>query len=298
MMNYTICLNVIDQIQYLSMKSRQGFSCVFLLVGICNLTLNSVTLVTIYKTRQLGNQSTRLIFFVSIADILWAIFGDFGHAVYVITCHLYGCAYRQYFLLVTNLVAYGSLDLTMVIGLDRFLHIYYLQEYNTHFTSSRFKIVMAIYFCVVIVQSIGGPLTISTGYTMAYIVLPLNLIVLFGTIGMYCYSIKKLRTYQNNQCVLSNTNKSIIKIGSLYLLIIVVCLMPGIIVQMFFELILKYGGHKTAGFLGAFIVIIANLSGGLNAIIFLLVNVQAKRYLKRLFSRRRVIVQPNIIFVN
>lgn len=154
--NYTICLPM-DRVQSLQNNEKIIISSCYIILCILSTFLNSLVLYVITKTRQWNNQSVRLIFFVSCADILWAWLGNVTHAIYVLVCHLLStCQIRVFILAVTNMATYTSLDFIVLVGLDRFLHIYYLNDYNSKFSPARFRKVLIGFLVIMLLQSLAG----------------------------------------------------------------------------------------------------------------------------------------------
>ena len=134
--NSTIC-SPIDNVFFLEKNTRAGLAACFIILGVAGTLINSLVVFAILKTDQWSSQSTRLILFVPLFDIFWAWFGNFNNAAYILNSNETNqCKHRVFFRFITNLTAYSSLGLTIVIGLDRFLHIYFLQVYSYN---ERFK---------------------------------------------------------------------------------------------------------------------------------------------------------------
>ena len=153
--NITICLPM-DRVQSLEKNERVIITSCYVSLCLLSTSLNSLVLYVILKTRQWKNQSVRLIFFVSCADILWAWLGNVTHAIYVLVCQLLTCQIRVIILAITNMATYTSLDFIVVVGLDRFLHIYYLNDYAIKFSPARFKKVMIAFMVIMLLQSLAG----------------------------------------------------------------------------------------------------------------------------------------------
>ena len=294
--NGTIC-SPLDYVFFLDINARVTLAVCFIVLGIAGTLINFLVVVTILKTNQWSSQSTRLILFVSLLDILWAWFGSFVNASYILnSSQTDQCKNRLIIRFITNLTAYSSLGLTIVIGLDRFLHIYFLNDYATKFTPRCFNLVLACYAVVSIFQSTIGLVFERGSAYQGYISLPINSVLVVSTVAMYCYSIKKLNNHLKNQQYLSQNRRSIVRVGSLYLFIFMITFSPGLLVQSCFEVIRDAFGNSVIGLLLSISIMIANLGSSINAVVFLCVNVPAKQFLKYFRCRRRI-VHPNIIHV-
>ena len=295
--NSTIC-SPIDNVFFLEKNTRAGLAACFIILGVAGTLINSLVVFAILKTDQWSSQSTRLILFVSLFDIFWAWFGNFNNAAYILNRNETNqCKHRVIFRFITNLTAYSSLGLTIVIGLDRFLHIYFLQDYAIKLTPRRYNMVLASYAVVTIFQSTIGIIFEQGSAYKGYITLPLNSFLIISTVAMYAYSIKKLKDHLKNRQYLSQNGRSIVRVGSLYLFIFTVTFSPGLVVQSCFEVIRDTFGNSVIGLLLSIAIMIANMGSFFNALVFLYVNVPSKQFLKNNFRRRRRVVHPNIIHV-
>ena len=126
-----------------------------------------------------------------------------------------------------------------------------------------------------------------------------------GTIGMYAHSLHKLKQHQKNNKHLSPNGRSVVKIGSIYLLIILISFTPALFIQMLYEVILKtHNGEWLLGVLLPASIMWANCGSLANAVVFLMANAEAKDFIKEhwdgwvFWRRNRVqVIEPRSIFV-
>ena len=160
-------------------------------------TISNLFVIFVMKvTNQLQNQSIKLLMFLSFADLFSSIATFIRLAlVYIgkeVECKVLGWTYFVYLVSI-----YCTNYLFALTGFDRFLRVFYLEEYGNKFTKSRFLVLMAWYLILVLIQAGLGYLNFHNhiGYAGSY-TMPVNVIVVFLVIVLYVLSIIKLRHYR------------------------------------------------------------------------------------------------------
>uniref|UniRef100_A0A7M5V6U4 G-protein coupled receptors family 1 profile domain-containing protein n=2 Tax=Clytia hemisphaerica TaxID=252671 RepID=A0A7M5V6U4_9CNID len=115
--------------------------------------VNSLVVYFMTVTKQLANQSFRLIFYSSINDILASLITLYKIPMVVVPNHI-TCSYLVAERFLSPFTRFASTSLVCLIGIDCLCRVKYLQDYQTKFTSLRFHILLFIFSETIIYQSL------------------------------------------------------------------------------------------------------------------------------------------------
>ena len=189
----------------------------FSVSGVFGLFSNIVVVFAIHKTNQLAIQPIKLfrvLSFISIFNSLTTLFRIKG------LLHPYqsSCLYYHILNFAFFIGVYNSFFIIVVVALDRFLHITYLQNYSSVFTATRFKLSIAATLLLALYQGsatvislmINGP-DAGAKYTFH-----LNVVIAASIIFFYTASLVLLRRRNRFIANVSFTQRRILRITSTY----------------------------------------------------------------------------------
>ena len=282
------CLPVQDKIPLLSSTVRQILATIHIIIMSAGTPANTVVTYLIYKTEQYGNQSTRLILFLSIIDIFGTPIINGASALYMLSYEYLRCTS---ILVMHTLVNYAiSINYAMLLGItfDRMLRVRYLNEYSRVFTPYRFKLVIV---CLFLLASVQAFLVFSGFYFLGYgyatiLSAPLHVICAVFMVACYVSSIKKLKEMNTVSQQVSTSDRSVVKIASLHLGIFVACIMPILVWQVASNVFLSKILSEVIDVLVIFVLyVLISLHSTLNAFMFLFVNREARRRMSAFLQR-------------
>ena len=167
-----------------------------------------------------------------------------------------------------------------LIGIDRFIRVKYLNNYERVFTATKYSLTLFLCMLVSTIQTsitLIGPLYFGEGYG-ALLSLPINVIVGCVTTVCYLFSIKKLKDNNKRSRAISSSDRSLVKMASLHVIILFCCYLPVIAYGMLYKT-LKL--NKSAlGIFTAVLFILSSVHGIINAIVFIFKNTQNKDALR------------------
>ena len=264
----------------------------FSITGVFGVFSNIVVVFAIHKTNQLTIQSIKLFRVLSILDTFNSM-SNFFHLKSIVQPFNTSCNYLCAMHFVLYFGIYNSTFMVAVVALDRFLHIFYLQNYNSVFTVPRFRFAITITLLMSVYQSCATVVSIisnrpggSGKYTFH-----LNVLCFVSVIFFYTASLVKLKTHSQVSLNISNTQRSILRITAMYFYFYLVNLASLLLFQILFnwtDVIANLGDESDRRLVGTVYFNIPAIIGTVNAIAFLWINRRSRDWLKSFFRPNRV----------
>ena len=257
------------------------FIFLYIFYGVFGIFINTVVVFIIYKTNQIRKRSIRLLAYLSVVDVFSSIV-CISRGVVALYVNTVSCTVLKWGYYLLLLSVYASGYLFSLVGLDRYLKIKYLEEYEVKFTNKKFIICLVWYIVLVVAQATVGAVCNwdnYIGYAGKYTT-PLNLIEVFVSIFLFVVSTVKLFKYKRSNPSISVTLKSHIKYTNIYMVLFFIT--QGY--SVFYQIILNISTLNSTQviILQNFISLVPSITGWINAIIFLCINGLSRRYLKLL----------------
>lgn len=215
----THCTTTFGTLSMLNEKQRLSFMIINIIIAILNVLVNVVATSIIVKTRQIKNQSIKLVFYLSISNIAFGLVGQ-----PIIAAILYygtdlGCTPMRLMLFVIELFLYSSTYLTGMLGFDRFIRIRYLNSYSQVYTKFRFMLSMVLLYMLIGLQSGLGVMSRFLNLSAVFITLPINILVFATVAFFYGRSIFILKQHEQNVKKLTRSRKTVhlTRLASLYI---------------------------------------------------------------------------------
>ena len=257
-----------------------------ILIGILNVTGNAVLIWALRKTGQTKTISFQVIAIMSASDLTTGITG-----MVLLTLTMlekYQASWLLRFVTQIILLPCNSFSVLMVllIALDRFLHMKYLERYSTVFTKKRGYLIMIIAFVLSLSLSLAFiPLLSQKFYTVVQLLLCMIIIaVLASILILYYKALRALRRkahqitrtiiYQNK--TLGNAAKRV----SICIFVLIIPIATFITIDnVNMQLNFVDESVITTCLWYSYITFLAN--GFCSSIIFISQNIPIRRYLKR-----------------
>ena len=238
---YQDCHSIFDNIVYLPMSQRYIISSVYILLAIINMTINSFAIYVNIKTEQWKNQSTRLFLYISMAEIMSAIFGNTAQVFYILITKHISCGHRCLLRTFVHVFGYISIYMVMFCAVDRYFRVTLLIWYKEKVTPQKFNLLLSLYLAVGTMQ--GFVLTFRpdlVGKSTIVLYTPIiDVIFMIASFVLYVISIIKLREYDKNSKRISNSTRNLVRLASLYFIILMVTYVPVAIVWILFHKIIN-----------------------------------------------------------
>ena len=275
------CFPVFDAINFAKPATRFTLSCIFGLVCIVSVCINSLVVYSIYKTKQWKNQSTFLVLVASMCDVLSSLTSDIGSAVYIMLVNEIQCKVKLIMFAISNVFVCGAAYCFCLISIDRFFRVKYLQSYPDVMTPLRYRLMLLVYVCVTLFQGVLswiGPNSNGTGGEAAKLTMPINAIIFTSTLIFYLVSVKVLRRLDKRQnLVMEEATRRLTSMAAIYLTLYLIFYLPMIIYQILLPLFIDQLSKSQLGVLSFTILNLPSIHGDCNGIFFLVKNIPSKR---------------------
>lgn len=273
-------------IHYLAVQSgseyqRIVFVYISSILSLLIFLVNALVAFVIKRTGQLSTQSTHLSFVICIIDIFHAIFGLTSTSLITFFVSYASCRVMLVLELVQDFFLAAPSTIIVLVTLDRYLHIRYLSNYSSTFTTNRYRISLALVFVVILLQAGAGNVTIihSSIVKGKLVVINTSLVLLLISCVLYLVSHFHLRKLQKRGTMLSDHNKNITRIASLHLIIIVIFKVLPLLSMVLVKILEKHTEVQELNFLVcAYINLFLSSYTILIASTFMYVNRPARRY--------------------
>ena len=272
-----ICSQIFAKADSISPPIKNLLAWIFLTVAVFGIVINSFLVLLIRKRRRFNkNQSIRLIMYLSLVDIYSCVFLNVAYICFLwhnrgtmpcsVIVGLYG---------VSRFAMYSTAYMAVMTGLDRFLHVTYLNEYSNIYTKLRFKLSLVAYFLVVIaVTTITTVTNARNGLGSAgKFTVPVNVRAVVVNIFMYLVSVRIMRQHKKANIKLSRTSQRVVRIAFVYLILFII--LHGVLgmYQVLFIRFWKYtSDDETSSVVWFFAFMLPSLNGIVNAAMFLVIN--------------------------
>lgn len=261
---------------YLSNSQLAVLTVTNLTVTVGNVAADAMVIYALIKTKQLYNVANKLIFMLSISDLLiGGVAQNFYIAVIYGTNCLAGLIARVFSVFLINLSSYTI----AIMGVDRFIRIKYYASFILTLVS--------IACLAALVNAVG--LTIGFLLKLDQIFTRVNFFI--GAIILSTVTFLQVLVTRTSNTVHMESkidlahaaNKIITKLSMRIMLLVLFCHAPLLIVHLIsskFQAQFNKKGKSILEFIACLSIIIIYANSLINAILFLTMNVKAKRFLR------------------
>lgn len=271
-----ICLQIFAKADSISSPIKNLLAWIFFTVAVFGIMINSFLVLLIQKRRRFHkNQSIRLIMYLSLVDIYSCVFLNVAYICFLWHKTTMPCSVIVFLYGVSRFAMYSTAYMALMTGLDRFLHIAYLNEYSTVYTKFRFKLSLVGYFMLVLTVTVVTTVTNTRkglGAAGKY-TSPVNIILVALTILMYLLSVYTMQKHKKDNIKLSRTSQRVVRIALVYLILFIV--LHGVL-GLYQMLFIRYWKHKAEDEISSvmwfIVLLLPSLGGIVNAAMFLVIN--------------------------
>ena len=269
---------------YLSNSQLAVLTVTNLTVTVGNVAADAMVIYALIKTKQLYNVANKLIFMLSISNLL---IGGFAQNFYIAVIYGTNCLAeliaRAFSVFLINLSSYTI----AIMGIDRFIRIKYYASFKVILTTRFILTLVSIACLAALVNAVG--LTIGFLLKLDQIFTRVNFfisaIILSTVTFLQVLVIRTSNTvHMESKIDLAHAaNKIITKLSMRIMLLVLFCHAPLLIVHLIsskFQAQINKKGKSILEFIACLSIIIIYANSLINAILFLTMNVKAKRFLR------------------
>lgn len=281
------CYGIGIDFSYLNSKYLAALTVINLIVMVGNVSANAVVMYVLIKTKQTVNTTCKVIFMLSTSDLLT---GALAQTLFTAVFYKRSCLFEAVCRFTSIFIVHVSFYATAIIGTDRFIRIKYFTNFKTIWTRKVVLTLMCIgVFLALLLGVIAELSLIFLTLRMAFIVsITIDGTVVIIMIFLQIKTIKASNNVHGNSTVTAaeETNKKITKLSLRIMLLLCMFLTPYIVVTNLVRAIipsqLSYNKRAVLEFVYCLTLIFIYANSLANALLFLLTNVKAKRFLQEL----------------
>ena len=288
-MNETVVYCFTHQLQFSYLTSRQlATLTVFnLMLMPANIIANILVMYVLIKTKQISNTTCKLIFMLSLSDLLQGIFSQ---NLFTALSYEKNCLLMEIVLFVNAFLMHLSGYMIAIIGVDHYLRIKYYVKFRTIWST---KIVLIFIFSgsfLAFFQAVM--ITVGLVLELDRFVVPIYVTMDVAVLGMIIIlQVKTIRTsrdVQNMSTVATSEriNKKVTKLSMRIMLLLCFFFAPHTIILNIIRSVIKHqlnnNEKSVLEFIAGISLVFAFGNCFSNAALFLVTNVKAKRFLRDL----------------
>ena len=273
---------------YLTIESIHFLASLDGIILLANLVLNILVINVILKTKQISNTATKLIFNLSIADI---VHGLIGQPLFFANLFMdFSCVIQFTALFFLYLFGYVTVYTTGLIGIDRYVRIQYKTSYVSVLTSRRVHLLIFIVYCLAMLRASMN--VIGFALQKVTLIRILGSVIDFTSMSIIAYmqmasvrAIRKVMLESDNQAVMQGTSKAIIKLSSritISFLAFTATATMLVFLSNIFETMATGNGRQVIELMQLFGYLIAHSNSVASAVLFFTCNTKGKAFLKNL----------------
>ena len=279
-----MCKSYLDSMSHISHYHFVILAILDLLVLVANVLANSLVIYILIKTREIRKFSCRLIFMLCVSDLNIAITVQ---TFYITQMFSSNCSINLIYQLTSGFFPRASAYTIGLIGIDRYIRIKYKTTFKTILTTKFLIILVTSIYCLAMAQTLIDTLGIllNKNKISSSIVVGIDICYLSLIIFLQIKTISTANSIQreaSNPHLLQDLNKKIIQLCSRIMICCATLYLPYLIINLVRNI--RNGVVKHEGFLLQFLfmlsIVIAFSNSLGNAILFLLANKKAKRFLQ------------------
>eukprot|EP00111_Clytia_hemisphaerica_P001240 TCONS_00003520-protein len=274
MENITMCHQIIRISEDLSQSTKDKLALIYITFGVFGILVNLLLAALIKVTKRFRkNQSMRLIMFLSIIDFQCCLFLNACYILYIWYIKYLHCSCIIVLYGISRFAMYSASYIALLMGLDRFLHIKYLNEYSSVYTKFRFRLSLLLYFILVLILTLVTAILNTKnglGYAGRYTA-PINVCLIVFIVALYVISIFIMRRHKKANIKYSKRTRRVIRVASAYL-ILFIALQGFLGCYQVMSIIQRKRKQKSESVLWFIVYLLPSLSGILNAVFFAVIN--------------------------
>lgn len=285
------CCKFLTEISILSQSQLVIITVINVILMAGNITINTLVIYILTKTKQIGNITCKLIFVLSVLNITIGLFSQ-----NLLTIALYGnnCLFETAYRIISELLFHISMYLIAIIGIDRYLRIKYYMTFKVIWTPRVVSILISIGFAIAISQAIVANLGFLIGREHMAIIIyyATDVLILSAIIFLQILTIRTSNAVRNVSPIVTSgrSNNKIRKLSIRIMLFLCIFIAPNKIMFVLHNIIqdeLNDYGKSIFEFIMYLSELFVFANSFANAALFLVTNAKAEKLLRKINAEKR-----------
>ena len=285
------CCKFLIEISILSQSQLVIITVINVILMAGNITINTLVIYILTKTKQIGNITCKLIFVLSVLNITIGLFSQ-----NLLTIALYGnnCLFETAYRIISELLFHISMYLIAIIGIDRYLRIKYYMTFKVIWTPRVVSILISIGFAIAISQAIVANLGFLIGREHMAIIIyyATDVLILSAIIFLQILTIRTSNAVRNVSPIVTSgrSNNKIRKLSMRIMLFLCIFIAPNKIMFVLHNITqdeLNDYGKSIFEFIMYLSELFVFANSFANAALFLVTNVKAEKLLRKINAEKR-----------
>ena len=256
-----------------------------------NVITNALVIYILIKTKQTSNVTCKLIFILSVSDILT---GLAAQPLFMIDVYNANCLVTTAFLFVTVFLTHLSGYTVVIIGIDRYMRIKYFVNFKVIWTTKVVLTLSCIGCLLALIQAMMTTISwlLNKREVVKHVYMTLDSIIIVLIVVLQLQTIR-ISNAQHNQSTISPTeriNRKISKLSIRIMALLCFFVVPyAIIFSVLRETIrdgLNGNGKSLLDFISCISLLFVYANSSANAVLFLITNVKANKFFQKLFRNK------------
>ena len=278
------CYKDIFDTSLLNSRQQTALTVVNLLTMIGNVIGNVLVIYIVIKTGQISQITSKLVLMLSASNLLLALFCQSLLTALFYATH---CSFVEVYAFFSVFLLHTSGYTIAMIGVDRYLRIRFYAIFKTIWTTKKVLKLTLILFGLALFQAViiaAGLLLGKEQFVMPFYI-TVDAIVIGTIILLQILTIQTSNAVHKESTIVTSEriNKKITKLSIRIMLLLCFFITPHLIIYTAREVIpyqLIYFRKSTVEFVSMISLVWAYMNSFCNAVLFLMTNVKAKRFLR------------------
>ena len=257
-----------------------------------NVISNAVVIFLLLKTKQISNVSCKLIFHLSVSDLLIALLVE---TLFIVVIFKTNCAVKVTSQFIAAFLARLSAYTIALIGIDRFVRIKYKMTFRAILTTKSVMLMIFLVWVLALTNAVITTFGILVNKRVARTISSsLDLMILIFVVFMQLLTIRVIkkinsRDRQPTPAIVQQTQNKITNMCMEIMLLFAIFLVPYVVMQIVRNRIredLDVRGKSLLEFTFRISILLGYSNSFANAVLFLTKNIKCRRFLKAALSKK------------
>ena len=274
------------KVSFITQRQVTVFTVVNLILVVGNVLSNALVILILIKTRQIANITYKLIFMLSVSDLM---VGLFGQTLFTTMFYVQSCLVAHASIFVSVFAVHLSMYTIEIIGVDRYLRIkhyaHFKEIWSTKVVISLITITTIFAFFQAVMKTIG--LLSNQKLTTEAIYIATDSIILGMIIFLQVLTVRRSNVIHNESQITTTEriDKKITKLSLRIMFLLFLFLTPGPVLHILrstIENVVTKFQKSMLEFISVIGMILVFGNSFANAVLFLTTNMKAKRFFKNI----------------
>lgn len=253
---------------------------------------NALVIFLLLKTKQISNVSCKLIFHLSVSDLLIALLVE---TLFIVVIFKTNCAVKATSQFIAAFLARLSAYTIALIGIDRFLRIKYKMTFRTILTAKSVMLMIVLVWVLALTNAVITTFGILINKRVAQTISSsLDWMILIFVVFLQLLTIRVVKKINGRDghptpAIVQRTQNKITSMCMGIMLLLVIFMVPYVVMQIVRNKIredLDVHGKSVLEFTFRISILLGYSNSFANATLFLIKNVKCRRFLKAALSKK------------